>query len=93
MIMQRPSTQGRHALIILRGHECVCVCGGGGVVMWHTAAIISLMFLCFIYFFLFIQNIPKRINYIMKYLDSHLYRLCKLIYCGRWSKYPNNVIY
>ncbi len=32
--------------------------------------------LCFIYVFLFIQNIPKRINYIMKYLDSHLYRLC-----------------
>ncbi len=34
--------------------------------------------LCFIDFFLFIQNIPKRINYIMKYLDSHLYRLFKI---------------
>ncbi len=44
--------QGRHALIILKGHE---LGGGGGV-------------------FLFIPNIPKRINYMkyekfMKYLD------------------------
>ncbi len=48
---------------------------GGGVVvviMWHTAATTAR----FIYFFLFIRNIPKRINYIMKYLDFHLYRLC-----------------
>ncbi len=33
------------------------------------------MFYLFILFF--IQNIPKRINYIMKYLDSHLYRLSR----------------
>ncbi len=52
--------------LFLRGHECVCV-WGGGVVMWHTAATIALMFLCFINVFLFIWNIPKRINYIMKY--------------------------
>ncbi len=40
--------------------------GGGGVIMWHTSAIKALMF----FFFL---NIPKRINYIMKYIDSHFY--------------------
>ncbi len=26
----------------------------------------------YVLFFLFIQTIPKRINYIMKYLDCHL---------------------
>ncbi len=56
--------QGRHALIIFEGAR-----GGGGVVMWHTAATIALVFSP-----LFIQNIPKHINYrpIMKYLDCHL---------------------
>ncbi len=33
------------------------------------------MFL-FYFIIIFIWNIPKRINYILKYLDSHLYRLC-----------------
>ncbi len=46
--------------------------GGGGRHVTHS----SQQHLCSIYFFLFIQNIPKRINYIMKYFDSHLYRLC-----------------
>ncbi len=41
--------------------------------MWHTAATIALMFLFFWGFFL---NIPKRLNYNMKYLDSHLYIVC-----------------
>ncbi len=45
--------------------------GGGGRHVTHS----SQQHLCSIYFFLFIQNIPKRINYIMKYFDSHLYRL------------------
>ncbi len=51
--------------LFLRGHEL----GGGGVVMWHTAATTALIFF---YFIFFIRNIPERINYIMKYLDSHL---------------------
>ncbi len=49
-ILASPCRGVMHSLF-LRVHECVC--GGGGVVMWHTAAIIALMFLCFIYFFLF----------------------------------------
>ncbi len=58
--------------LFLRGQELGG--GGGGVIMWHTSATKALMFYLFI--FLFIWNIPKRMNYIMKYLDSHLYRLC-----------------
>ncbi len=62
-----PATRGVMHSLFLRGHEF----GGGGLVMWHTAATTALT----IYLFIFIQNIPKRINYIMKYLDYHLYRL------------------
>ncbi len=62
--------------LFLRGHECECVCvcvcgGGGGFICDNKSDLIW-----FDLFFLFIQNIPIRINYIMKYLDSHLYRLC-----------------
>ncbi len=66
-------TQERHALIIFDGARAGGG-GGGGFVMWHTAATIALIFILFV--FLFIQNIPKRINYITKYLDFHLNRLC-----------------
>ncbi len=56
--------------LFFRGHEL----GGGGGSSCDTQQ--PQLHLCFLYFFLFILNIPKRINYIMKYLDSHLYRLC-----------------
>ncbi len=53
------------------GASCPHYFGGGtswgGGAQHNTAATTAHMF----YFFLFIQNIPKRINYIMKYLDSH----------------------
>ncbi len=61
---------GRHALIILRGHE---LGGRGGGSSCDTQQ--PQLHLCFIIFFLFIRNIPKHMNYIMKCLDSHLYRL------------------
>ncbi len=54
--------------LFLRGHKWVV---GGGIVIWHTAATMALWHNGTIYFFLFIQNIPKRINYIMKYIDCH----------------------
>ncbi len=58
--------------LFLRGHEL----GWGGRHMTHQPR----KHLCFIlYLFYFIWNIPKRINYIMKYPDSHLYRLCNLL--------------
>ncbi len=60
--------QGRHVLIIFAGARV----GGGGRHVTHQPQ----QHLCFNYLFLFIRNIPKRINYIMKYLDSHLYRFC-----------------
>ncbi len=62
-------TRGVMHSLFLRGHELGGGGGGGGVSSCDT------QHLCFIYFFIFIQNILKRINYIMKYLDSHLYRL------------------
>ncbi len=60
-------------IVLCSGTSCTRYFWG---VMWHTAAPIALKFLRLIYFFLLIQNIPKCINYIMKYLDSHFYRLC-----------------
>ncbi len=66
--------QGRHALIIFEGAR---VGGGGGGSSCDTQQ--PQQHLCFIYF-IFIWNIPKCINYIMKYLDSHLYRLAMLVH-------------
>ncbi len=65
------SRQGRHALVIFEhefGHVCPRVCprvwgGGGGGSPCDTQQ--PQQHLCFIYFFLFIRNIPKRINYIL----------------------------
>ncbi len=62
--------QGRHAFIIFEGAR-VFFWGGGSSCDTQQPQ----QHLCFIYFFIFIRNIPKHINYIMKYLDSHLYRL------------------
>ncbi len=67
LLFSGASTQGRHALIVLRGHEWGG--GGGGVVMWHTAATVSLVYL---FVFLFIRNIPKRSYYIKISWFSHL---------------------
>ncbi len=65
---------GRYALIIFEGAR---VGGGGG----HN----STYFLFYLFIFLFIRNIPKRINYIMKYLDSHLYYVSWSIACSAQS--------
>ncbi len=53
---------------------------------FFLANVSSYLTICLVFFseicfkicviFIFIRNIPKHINYIMKYLDSHLYRLC-----------------
>ncbi len=56
-------SQGCHALIILRGHW-----GGGGCHVTHSSHNSTYV----LFYFIFIQNIPKHINYIMKYLDCHL---------------------
>ncbi len=63
-------TQERHALIIFDGAR---VGGGGGRHVTHSSHNST-----YVYFivFLFIWNIPKRINYITKYLNCHLNRLC-----------------
>ncbi len=64
--------QGRHAFIIFEGAR---LGGGGGLVTRHvTHSNHNSIYVLFNFFLLFIWNIPKRINYIMKYLDSHLYR-------------------
>ncbi len=63
-------SQGRHALIIFEGAR---IWGGGGRHVTHSSHNSTYVLFTF---FLFIRNIPKRINYIMKYLDSHLYWLC-----------------
>ncbi len=44
--------------------------GGGGVLSCDTQQHLGLL----LFIYLFMRNIPKRINYIMKYLDSHFYR-------------------
>ncbi len=59
-----------HALFS-RGHEL----GGGGGVDGSSCDTAATTAYVLFYFFLFIRNILKCINYIMKYLDSHLYRL------------------
>ncbi len=48
--------------------------GGGGRRVTHSSHN-STYVLFIIYLLFFIQNISKRINYIMKYLDSYLSRL------------------
>ncbi len=53
---------------------CVCVCVGGGGCRHNSTYVLMFNF----FFPLFIQNIPKRSNCIMKYLDSHLYMLVDL---------------
>ncbi len=60
--------QGRHALIIFEGAR---VGGGGSWCDTHQPQ----KHLFYLFIFLFIWNIPKPITYIIKYFDSHLYRL------------------
>ncbi len=48
---------------------CVCVWAVGGCHVTHSSHNINYVLFIFSYF---IQNIPKRSNYIMKYLDCHL---------------------
>ncbi len=62
-----------HALIIFeRARVCV---GGGGRHVTHSSHNSAYALMFYLFLLIFILNIPKRINYIMKYLDSHLYRL------------------
>ncbi len=57
---------GGHARIIFQEARV----GGGGRHVTHSSQNSNVLFI-----FPFIRNIPKRINYIIKYLDSHLYKL------------------
>ncbi len=61
-----------HALIIF---ERARVGGGGGRHVTHSSHNSADALMFYLFLLIFIRNIPKCINYIMKYLDSHLYRL------------------
>ncbi len=71
--------------LFLRGHEL----GGGGHHVTHSSHNST----CFIYFFLFIRNIPKRINYIIKYSILILTFIDYVDLVGDGQSILNNVIY